>query len=96
MPKGYWIANVTVTNPEDYTHYQSLAPEAFSRFGARFLARGGRRLALEGRDTPQRSVLIEFPSYEQALNCYHSEEYQRARATRAGAAEIDIVIVEGG
>jgi uncharacterized protein (DUF1330 family) len=95
MPKGYWIANVTVTSPEDYGHYQVLAPEAFSRFGAKFLARGGQRLALEGRDTPQRSVLIEFPSYEEALECYHSEAYQRAKAARAGAAEVDIIIMEG-
>ncbi|GGY04122.1 hypothetical protein GCM10007160_34710 [Litchfieldella qijiaojingensis] len=95
MPKGYWIANITVTDPQSYADYQALAPEAFARFGARFLARGGRRIALEGRETPQRSVLIEFPSYEQALDCYHSEEYQRAKAARCHAAEVDIVIMEG-
>lgn len=95
MPKGYWIANITVIHPHDYAHYQALAPEAFARFGARFLARGGQRTAMEGRDTPQRSVIIEFPSYEQALDCYHSEEYQRAKIARNGTADVDIVIVEG-
>lgn len=95
MPKGYWIANITVIHPHDYALYQALAPEAFSRFGAKFLARGGQRTAMEGRDTPQRSVIIEFPSYEQALDCYHSEEYQRAKTARNGTADVDIVIVEG-
>lgn len=95
MPKGYWIANITIIHPQDYAHYQALAPEAFSRFGARFLARGGQCTAMEGRDTPQRSVIIEFPSYQQALDCYRSEEYQRARSARDGAAEVDIIILEG-
>ncbi|MFC3283956.1 DUF1330 domain-containing protein [Litchfieldella rifensis] len=95
MRKGYWIANITVTDPHAYADYQALAPEAFARFGAQFLARGGKRIALEGRETPQRSVIIEFPSYQQALDCYHSEAYQRAKAARCRAAEVDIVVVEG-
>ncbi|MGR4069690.1 DUF1330 domain-containing protein [Halomonas sp. LR3S48] len=95
MPKGYWIANVTVIHPHHYAHYQALAPEAFARFGARFLARGGQCTAMEGRDTPQRSVIIEFPSYQQALDCYHSEEYRKAKSAREGAAEVDIIILEG-
>ncbi|EPC00840.1 hypothetical protein L861_13705 [Litchfieldella anticariensis FP35 = DSM 16096] len=95
MPKGYWIANITVTDPHAYADYQALAPEAFTRFGASILARGGERIAMEGRETPQRSVIIEFPSYQQALDCYHSEAYQEAKAARDGAAEVDIVIVEG-
>ncbi|KAA0011914.1 DUF1330 domain-containing protein [Billgrantia pellis] len=95
MPKGYWIANVTITDPQAYAAYQALAPEAFARFGASFLARGGQCTAMEGRDTPQRSVIIEFPSYQQALDCYHSEEYQKARSAREGAAKVEITIVTG-
>ncbi|MCE9665604.1 DUF1330 domain-containing protein [Halomonas sp. M5N1S17] len=95
MPKGYWIANITVSDPRAYAAYQALAPEAFTRFGAKFLARGGLSTAMEGRGTPQRSVIIEFPSYQQALDCYHSEEYQKARSAREGAAEVDILILEG-
>ncbi|WP_111498003.1 DUF1330 domain-containing protein [Marinobacter bohaiensis] len=95
MAKGYWIAHVTVTAPEAYAAYQALAKEAFQAHGARFVARGGHNQALEGRATPQRTVVIEFPSYQQALDCYHSDAYRKARAARQDAAEVDIVIVEG-
>ena len=42
-----------------------------------------------------RTVVLEFPSYEAALNCYRSPEYQAALALREGKADIDLVIIEG-
>ena len=50
---------------------------------------------MEGRATPQRSVVIEFDSYAQAQACYESREYQEAAALRAGAAKAEVIIVEG-
>ncbi|MGB8973490.1 MAG: DUF1330 domain-containing protein, partial [Pseudomonas capeferrum] len=67
--KAYWIAHVDVTDPGQYQQYTQRAPAAFAAFGGRFLARGGRSEAMEGRQTPQRSVDNEFESYEQALAC---------------------------
>ena len=93
MP-AYWIAHVTVTDPEAYKGYQSLAPAAFARFGARFLARGGQSEVLEGPEAARHAV-IEFPDLAAARACYHSDEYRAARAARAGAAEVAVVIVEG-
>ena len=93
--KAYWIAHVDVTNPEQYVEYTRRAPAAFARYGGRLLARGGRAQALEGRDTPQRSVVIEFDSYAQALACYRSAEYQEACRHRQGAARAEVIIVEG-
>jgi uncharacterized protein (DUF1330 family) len=93
--KGYWIAMVDVSDPEGYTDYTSRAPSTFARFGAQVLARGGRSEALEGRATPDRTVVIEFPSYEQALACYRSEEYQAVCRYRQGHAEATVVVVEG-
>lgn len=94
MPKAYWIAHVTVTNPDQYKHYASDAPIAFKKYGATILARGGTSEQMEGNGRP-RNVVIEFPSLQAALDCYHSAEYQSARAKRIGAGEADIVIVEG-
>ena len=93
--KAYWIAHVDVTDPEQYQQYTQRAPAAFAAFGGRFLARGGRSEAMEGRQTPQRSVVIEFESYEQALACYHSEPYQEAKRHREGVARAEVIIVEG-
>ena len=92
--KGYWIARVTVNDPDQYKLYAESAPDAFRKYGARVLARGGRARQLEGEGRP-RNVVIEFDSFDQALACYNSPEYQAARARRAGAGEAEIVIVEG-
>ncbi|MBT9263413.1 DUF1330 domain-containing protein [Pseudomonas sp. MG-9] len=93
--KAYWIAHVNVADAEHYSQYTQRAPKAFTEYGAKFLARGGRSEALEGRATPQRSVVIEFESYEQALACYHSAAYQEAKRYREEWARAEIIIVEG-
>ena len=92
-PKAYWIANVTVTDPDAYQGYQAIAPQAFAKFGARFLARGEAE-TLEGTEW-QRRVVIEFDSMQLARDCYHSEEYRAAREKRAGACTADIALIEG-
>lgn len=94
MPKAYWIAHVTVTNPDQYKLYANAAPEAFRKYGATILARGGTHHQMEGEGRP-RNVVIEFPSLEAALACYNSPEYQAAKARRKGAGEAEIVLVEG-
>ena len=91
---AYWIAHVTVTDPEAYQGYQALAPAAFAAHGARFLARGGAHEVLEG-PVLDRHVVIEFPTLAAARACYRSAEYQAARARREGAALAHVVIVEG-
>jgi uncharacterized protein (DUF1330 family) len=92
--KAYWIAHVTVQAPDQYQLYAEAAPEAFGKYNARILARGGRCQQLEGDGRP-RNVVIEFDSFEDAVACYNSPEYQAAKAKRQGAGQADIVIVEG-
>ena len=91
---AYWIAHVTVTDAEAYGRYAALATGAIEGHGGRFLARSGRHVQLEGRDRA-RNVVAEFPSLEAAEACYRSAEYQAALAHAKGAAERDLVIVEG-
>lgn len=93
--KGYWIAHVDVIDPEQYSQYASRAPEAFARYGGRILARGGRCEAMENGPAAPRNVVIEFESYDQAVACYNSPEYQAAAQYREGAGVNRIVIVEG-
>ena len=93
--KAYWIAHVDVTDPDQYSQYTQRAPAAFALYGGRMLARGGRSKAMAGRATPQRSVVIEFDSYEQALACYHSQQYQAAKRYRLDVAKAEVIIVEG-
>jgi uncharacterized protein (DUF1330 family) len=94
MPKGYWVARVDVADLEQYRHYVAANAEPFARFGARFLVRGGAFETPEGTSR-SRNVVIEFPTYRQALDCYRSPEYQAAMRLRLPVSTIDLVIVEG-
>ena len=93
MPKTYWIARVDVRDPETYKKYVETATPAFQRHKARFMARGGRTEVLEGK-ARARNVIIEFPSMEEALACYHSPEYTAARAIRQTVSDGEFVLVE--
>lgn len=92
--KGYWIVHLDVTDPEGYRTYQDAIDLPFGMFGGRFLIRGGRHQVMEGH-VRSRTVVLEFPSYEAALACYRSPEYQKALALRQGPAEADLVVIEG-
>jgi uncharacterized protein (DUF1330 family) len=94
MPKGYWIAHVDVTNSDAYRQYVEANAEAFAKFGARFIVRGGAFEVVEGT-TRSRNVVIEFPDYKSAVECYRSPEYQRALSFRKSASTGDIIIIEG-
>lgn len=63
--------------------------------GGRFIARGGQTIILEGEDEAKRIVLIEFPSMERATDWYNSDEYQKVKTLRAGAAIGSIIAIEG-
>lgn len=94
MTKGYWIARVDVTDPERYKAYVAANAEAFKKYGARFLVRAGQFENPEGASR-SRNVVIEFPSYQAALDCWKSPEYQAAMKLRLPASSVDMVIIEG-
>jgi uncharacterized protein (DUF1330 family) len=94
MAKGYWIANVDVTDPEGYKAYVAANAEPLRKYGARFLIRGGKSERVEG-ELRTRIVVIEFADFATAVECYRSPEYQQARKLRAGKSEAELVIVEG-
>ena len=94
MPKGYWIAHGRVDDPAAYDLYRAANAAPLARHGGRFVVRGGPQEVREGTAKP-RTVVIEFPSYADALACYDSEAYQAAIKLREGISESDLVIVEG-
>ena len=92
--KGYWLAMVDVTDPENYPRYIAANKAAFDKYGAKFLVRGGRFSNPEAV-TGNRHVVVEFDSFDTALACYHSPEYQDALPHRLAASTGRFVIVEG-
>jgi uncharacterized protein (DUF1330 family) len=94
MSKGYWIGRADVADPEVYKAYVAANAEPFRKYGARFLVRAGRFENPEGASRA-RNVVIEFPTYRAAIDCWHSAEYQRAAKLRQPVSTIDLVIAEG-
>lgn len=94
MPKGYWIANNVVHDADQYEEYKKLNAKAFDKYGAKFLVRAGQQQVPEG-EAHSRSVVLEFPSYQAAIDCYASPEYKAALDLRKGIADTNMIIVEG-
>jgi uncharacterized protein (DUF1330 family) len=95
MSSAYIIANVTVTNPLQYEEYKKWSSAAMQAHGAEVCVRGGKVEVLEGDWSPERLVVLKFPSVEAARRFNESPEYGRARAARQGAAVMRMVVVEG-
>lgn len=94
MVKGYWVAHGDVHDAVAYELYRQANGAAFAKYGARFLVRGAPQTQVEGQSRA-RTVVIEFPSLQAALDCYHSPEYQAAKALREPVSTVDLVILEG-
>ena len=95
MPKGYWVSVYrTISDPEKLAAYNELAGPAVPLGGGRTLVRGG-RVAAHDAGIAQRTVLVEFDSFEQALAARESEAYQEALVALSDGVERDFRIVEG-
>lgn len=92
--KGYWIGRVDVRDADAYKNYVAKNGIAFAKYGGRFLVRGGAFEPVIGQ-ARARNVVIEFPSYEAALACWHSPEYKAALAEQKGGADVDLIVIEG-
>ena len=93
--RAYLISDITVTDPAQYEEYKKLSTLAMQAHGAEVCIRGGAMQVLEGDWSPQRVVVLKFPSVEHARAFYDSPEYTKARAARAGAATMRMIVVEG-
>ena len=94
MAKGYWVARVDVSNDEGYKPYAAANLAIFKKFGGRYVVRGGKFEAIEGQSR-SRNVVIEFDSYDAAMACYNSPEYQANIKVRQPHSTADLIIIEG-
>jgi uncharacterized protein (DUF1330 family) len=92
---AYIIADVTVTDPATMEEYRKHVPATLTAFGGRFIVRGGAHQTLEGDWKPNRLVILEFPTLEQARRWYDSEQYREPKAMRLRASRTNLVMVDG-
>jgi uncharacterized protein (DUF1330 family) len=97
MP-AYWVARSKINDPVAYKKYTDLVPAIIAKHGGKVLARGGKFQIMEGPQKFQRFVVIEFPTFEQGVACFTSDEYNKAAAfrRRSGAGEVETMMVDGG
>lgn len=91
---AYVIGEIEVTDAGLYDEYRKQVLATITKYNGRFLARGGKSEPLEGA-APKRVVVLEFPSYEQALKWYRSAEYAPLITLRQKASRGRLVLVEG-
>lgn len=94
MAKGYWVARVDVTDPEQLKKYSAFVGPFVATHNGRFLVRGGAQALREG-DARARTVVVEFSSFDVAQAAYDSAEYQAGIELRRDAGIVDLVVVEG-
>ena len=93
--RAYWIATYKdMKNPENIKRYAEKASPIIKKYNGIILARGGRVKTIEGNPSP-RTVLIQFPTMDDALKCYNSPEYQEAMKIGNGEFNRHIQIVVG-
>lgn len=93
--KAYFIANISLTDPEAFKEYQAAVPKTIHDHGGRYLVRGGDHETVEGDWKPNRLVVVEFPDKETAKTWYHSPEYQAVLPIRLNNSTGSAVLVEG-
>lgn len=94
MP-AYVIVETDIHDPEQYKRYQEASPGAVAACGGRFVVRGGEMAVLEGDWQPKRLVVLEFEDLDAAKRFYESPTYQDAKRLREGAADLNMVAVQG-
>jgi uncharacterized protein (DUF1330 family) len=97
MKKGYWIVVYRSISDESAVNaYAALALPAVQSFGGRFLTRPTSQIQPHEAGLQQRTIIVEFDSYDVALAAHESETYQKALQALGSGAERDYRIVEGG
>jgi uncharacterized protein (DUF1330 family) len=94
MAKGFWIVRVDIHDAEKYKAYIAANGAPLRKYGARFIVRAGKYENPEG-GSRTRNAVIEFPTYEAAVACWHSPEYQEVLKLRTSVSTADLVIIEG-
>ena len=94
MP-GYVVAQINMTNKEGFKVYAEQVPETIKHFGGKYIVRAGEYTYMEGKWDYTRNVIIEFPTYEKALEWYNSDLYKPVKELRQKNSEGNLIIIKG-
>ena len=94
MSKGYWVVRANISDAEEYSKYVQVATDIIAKYNGHFLIRGGDQIEFEESGF-ERTVVVEFNSFEDALQCYKSTDYQSALKFVKNSSKRYVSIVKG-
>tara|TARA_B100000035_G_C20626458_1_gene390420 strand:+ start:28 stop:315 length:288 start_codon:yes stop_codon:yes gene_type:complete len=94
MSKGYWVVRANISDAEEYSKYVQIATDIIAKYNGHFLIRGGDQIEFEESGF-ERTVVVEFNSFEDALECYKSTDYQSALKFVKNSSKRYVSIVKG-
>ena len=92
---AYFIAHITVTDPQEYQKYLEACDVVLAQYQGWYLAVDDAPMTVEGELPFTRTVLIAFDTMEQASAWYHSEDYQSILRHRLAGSQSTAQIIEG-
>jgi uncharacterized protein (DUF1330 family) len=92
---AYIVVQVDVKEPVRYEDYKKMVPASLTKYGGRFIVRGGKTETLEGTWSPGRFVMLEFPDVDRAKAWWASDDYAAAKALRQATSHTEMIVVEG-
>ena len=92
---GYVVAQINMTNKQGFKVYAEQVPETIKQFGGKYVVRAGEYTSMEGKWDYTRNVIIEFPTYEKALEWYNSDLYKPVKELRQKNSDGNIIIIKG-
>ena len=94
MSKGYWVVRAEIYDSQNYLKYINLATNIIKAHNGKFLVRGGKQTEFENNGY-ERTVIVEFETYKDAIDCYNSKNYQDALKHVHFSANRLVSVVEG-
>ena len=91
----YMVADMNITDRELFAQFAEAVPATVQQYGGRYLIRGGRSEVAQGDWSPDRLVVIEFDSEDQAKAWYDSPEYESPKQTLARYSNSNFIFIEG-
>lgn len=93
--KAYVVVDIAVHNMDLYKEYTSRSPAFVEKHQGKYIVRGGAVAVSEGEWSPQRFVIIEFPSRKNADAFVNDAEYQLLAEKRRAATSSNLIVVDG-
>lgn len=93
--KAYVIVQETIHDQTMFDAYRKDVMATIVEFGGQFVVRGGQLTVVEGEWPHERTVVVEFPSRDDAEAWYASPAYQKVLPLRLKSSTCNLVIVDG-